>query len=447
MPAWALWGAQTQRSLSHFAIGAQRMPIELVHAMARIKRAAARVNASRGLLPPAVAQAIAEAAAEVIAGLHDAQFPLSVWQTGSGTHSHMNVNEVLAALATRAGASAAGGPVDAHDHVNRGQSSNDVFPTAMHLAALLGMAPLRAGLARLRGALQAHARGWAGVVKLGRTHLQDALPVTLGAAFAAHDAQLALAERQLEHTLPELHALAMGGTAVGNGLGAPPGFGQDVVALLAAELGLPLRLAHDRLAATAGHEALVATHGALRLLAVVLTKLGADLRLMASGPRAGFGEINLPAHEPGSSFMPGKVNPTQVEAVLMVCQQVMGHDVAIGIAASQGQLELNACKPLIAFNLLDSQRLLGDAMASLARHAVQGLTLNPARLQAQLDGALMLAAALAPHIGHARAAAIAGHAQTAGLTLREAALGFGGLDAHDFDAWVAELVPAGTAPR
>lgn len=438
VPLRALWGAQTQRSLHFFAIGEQGMPPPLVHAMAQVKRAAALVNAELGLLDPAKASAIADAALQVAAGEHDAQFPLSMWQTGSGTQSHMNMNEVLANLASLALGGGLGSErwVHPHDDVNRGQSSNDVFPTAMHMAVALRMPALLAALQRLRLALQARAHAWADLIKVGRTHLQDATPVTLGQEFDAFDAQLALVETVLLQAQPALHALAIGGTAVGNGLNTHPAFGKRVVQALATQLGLPFTVAANRLAATAGHEALVALHSAFRLLAVALTKLGSDLRLMGSGPRAGLGEINLPANEPGSSIMPGKVNPTQVEALLMVCQQVMGHDVAVGIAGAQGQFELNTGKPLIAFNLLDSQRLLTDAITGLAAHCVEGLTANAERLQWQLDRSLMGVTALSPHIGHERAARIAQHAQAHGLTLREAALNAGGLSAAEFDTWV-----------
>jgi fumarate hydratase, class II len=438
VPLRALWGAQTARSLRFFAIGEQRMPLPLLHAMAHIKRAAAEVNAGLGLLEPAKAHAIADAATQVAAGGHDDQFPLSMWQTGSGTQSHMNLNEVLANLASQALGGALGDErsVDPHDDVNLGQSSNDVFPTAMHLAAALRMPALFASLGRLRKALQVQAVVLARVLKVGRTHLQDATPVTLGQEFAAYDAQLALAESALRQALPPLHDLAIGGTAVGNGLNTPADFGKRVVQTLAARTGLPFTVVANRLAATAGHEALVGLHAALRLLAIALTKLGNDLRLMGSGPRAGLGEVSLPANEPGSSIMPGKVNPTQIEALLMVCQQVMGHDVAIGIAASQGQFELNACKPLIAFNLLDSQRLLTDAMASLAEHCVEHLDPCPAQLQQQVQRSLMNVTALVPHVGHAVAGRIADHAQAQGLTLREAALAVGGVREEDFDAWV-----------
>ena len=364
VPGDALWGAQTQRSLRHFAIGRQRMPIEIVHALAQIKRAAAEVNRDLGLLDPAKAGAIADAAARVAAGEFDDQFPLSVWQTGSGTQSHMNVNEVIASLASLAlgGGLGAARRVHPNDDVNLGQSSNDVFPTAMHLAAVLQTRPLLASLARLRAALQAKAAAFADIVKIGRTHLQDATPITLGQEFGGYDAQLAIAEDALRRALPAVQALAIGGTAVGTGLNTHPAFGTRVAAVLAARLGEPFAVADNLFAALAGHEALVGLHGALRTLAVALNKIANDIRLMGSGPRAGLGELRLPANEPGSSIMPGKVNPTQVEALTMVCAQVMGHDVAIGIAASQGQFELNVYKPLIACDVLDSLRLLGDAM-------------------------------------------------------------------------------------
>ena len=438
VPGDALWGAQTQRSLRHFAIGQQRMPIEVVHALAHVKRAAAEVNRDLGLLDAARAGAIAAASARVAAGEFDSQFPLSVWQTGSGTQSNMNVNEVIASLASLAlgGGLGATRLVHPNDDVNLGQSSNDVFPTAMHLAAVLQMRPLLASLARLRAALQGKAAAFADIVKIGRTHLQDATPITLGQEFGGYDAQLAIAEDALRRALPPVHALAIGGTAVGTGLNTHPHFGARVAALLAARLGAPFAVADNLFAALAGHEALVGLHSALRTLAVALNKIANDIRLMGSGPRAGLGELRLPANEPGSSIMPGKVNPTQVEAVTMVCAQVMGHDVAIGIAASQGQFELNVYKPLIACDLLDSLRLLGDAMLSLATHCIDGIEVDAGRTQDLLGRSLMLVTALAPHIGYDRAAAIAKHAHDAGLSLREAALAVGGVGAEDFDAWV-----------
>ena len=436
VPADALWGAQTERSRRFFAIGAQRMPVGLVHALAQIKRAAAEVNAELGLLDAPLAQAIAAAAERVAAGEFDAQFPLSVWQTGSGTQSNMNVNEVIAHLAARALAAGSGPRVHANDHVNLGQSSNDVFPTAMHVAAVLQVPPLLAALARLRAALQAKADEFAATLKIGRTHLQDATPVTLGQEFGGYDAQLALAESAVRAALPAVHALAIGGTAVGTGLNTHREFGARVAARLAARLQAPFVVADNLFAAMAGHEALVGLHAALRLLAVALTKIANDIRLMGSGPRAGLGELRLPANEPGSSIMPGKVNPTQVEALTMVCAQVLGHDVAIGIAASQGQFELNVYKPLIAHDLLDSLQLLGDAMASFAAHCVEGLEVDAARMRQLMQGSLMLVTALAPHIGYDRAAQIAKHAHTQGCSLRDAALSLGGVTAEQFDQWV-----------
>jgi fumarate hydratase class II len=438
VPARALWGAQTERSRRFFAIGEQRMPLAVVHALAEIKRAAAEVNHALGLLDAPRAEAIAAAAARVAAGEFDAEFPLSVWQTGSGTQSNMNANEVIASLASLAlgGALGTDRRVHPNDHVNLGQSSNDVFPTAMHLAAVQQMRPLLAALARLRGALQDKANVFRDALKIGRTHLQDATPVTLGQEFGGYDAQLALAEAALRQALPAVHALAIGGTAVGTGLNTHPEFGARVAAVLAERLGAPFVVAGNRFAAMAGHEALVGLHGALRLLAIALNKIANDIRLMGSGPRAGLGELQLPENEPGSSIMPGKVNPTQVEALTMVCAQVMGHDVAVGIAASQGQFELNVYKPLIAHDVLDSLRLLGDAMASFSAHCIEGLAMNAARMDELLQRSLMLVTALAPHIGYDRAALIAKHAHRHGLGLREAALAVGGVSGAEFDAWV-----------
>ena len=448
VPLDALWGAQTERSRRFFAIGQQRMPLAIVHALAEIKRAAAEVNAGLGLLDATLAQAIADAAARVAAGAVDDAFPLSVWQTGSGTQSNMNVNEVVAHLASITLGGTLAGPQRVHpnDDVNRGQSSNDVFPTAMHIAAVLASRPLLAALGRLRQALQHKAAEFAGVIKIGRTHLQDATPITLGQEFGGYDAQLALAEAALRQALPALHPLAIGGTAVGTGLNTHPDFGARVAALLARRLEAPFSVAPNLFAAMAGHEALVSLHGALRTLSVALCKIANDIRLMGSGPRAGLGELRLPANEPGSSIMPGKVNPTQVEALLMVCTQVMGHDVAIGIAASQGQFELNTFKPLIASNVLDSLTLLADAMASFSAHCVEGLVADTQRTAELLGRSLMLVTALTPHIGYDRAAAIAKQAYASGSSLRDAALGVGGLSAADFDAWVqpaAMLGPRG----
>ena len=442
VPERALWGAQTARSLRFFAIGEQRMPAEMIHALAWVKWAAACVNGELHRLKPEKAQAIATAAERVASGEFDGEFPLSVWQTGSGTQSHMNINEVVARLAMRDLQSRRGAlqplrPVDAHDEVNLGQSSNDVFPSAMHVAvALQAKARLLPALVALRLALHDKALAFAEVVKIGRTHLQDATPITLGQEFAAYAAQIALCEASLRQALRAVHGLAIGGTAVGNGLNTHPEFGARVAALLGRRLDLPLVPAANLLAATAGHEALVAWHSGLRMLAIALIKIGNDIRLMGSGPRAGLGELILPANEPGSSIMPGKVNPTQIEALAMVCAQVMGHDAAIGFAASQGQFELNVFKPLIALDTLDSGRLLADAIRSFIEHCLTGLGVDATRMAEQLQGSLMLATVLAPHIGYELAAQVARQAQASGSTLREAALALGATSAEDFDRWV-----------
>jgi fumarate hydratase class II len=432
LPEDALWGVQTARSLHFFVIGTQRMPLEIIHALAHIKWAAASVNAQLGLLDEARAVAIAAAARRIAEAELDEAFPLSVWQTGSGTQSNMNVNEVIAALAGQAGVR-----VHPNDDVNLGQSSNDVFPTAMHIAALQQTCSLLLpALLALDEALLEKAVHFKDLVKIGRTHLQDATPVTLGQEFGGYAAQLALCRDSIQQALGAVAALAIGGTAVGTGLNTHPEFGARVAALLATQLGLPLRQAGNLFAAMAGHEALVALHASLRMLAIALTKIGNDIRLMGSGPRAGLGELLLPQNEAGSSIMPGKVNPTQIEALCMVCAQVMGHDVAIGIAAAQGQLELNVYKPLIALNVLDSIRLLADAMQSLRQHCVVGLQASLPQLAHNLDQSLMLVTALSPHIGYDRAAQIAKLAQQEGSSLRAAALQLGFVTAAQFDAWV-----------
>ncbi len=454
VPATALWGAQTARSLRYFAIGEQRMPLALIHALARIKWAAACVNRDLGLLDAAKAKAIADAAQRVADGEFDAEFPLSVWQTGSGTQSNMNVNEVLANLGTQslaANALASNAPalqIHPNDDVNLGQSSNDVFPSAMHIAvALQARLTLLPALHALHGALAAKAQAFEAVVKIGRTHLQDATPVTLGQEFGGYAAQLGLCQRTIEFALGAVHTLAIGGTAVGTGLNTHAEFGARVAALLATELDLPLVQADNLFAAMAGHEALVALHAGLKMLAIALTKIANDIRLMGSGPRAGLGELQLPENEPGSSIMPGKVNPTQVEALTMVCAQVMGHDAAIGFAASQGQFELNVYKPLIALDTLDSLRLLADAMRSFAQHCVAGIKVNTARVEELLQGSLMLVTALAPHIGYDHAAQIAKHAHQHGSSLREASLALGFVTTAQFDEWVDARSMLGTAHR
>ena len=450
IPPGARWGAQTARSLHFFGIGEQRMPIELIRAMALIKWAAATANCELGLLDVRPAAAIAGAAQRVADGEFDEQFPLSVWQTGSGTQSHMNVNEVIADVASQAMQRGLHGShgVDAHDDVNLGQSSNDVFPSAMHIAvALQTKARLLPALRDLRTEMLRQSVALTDVVKVGRTHLQDAAPVTLGQEFGGYEAQLGLCEDALRHALPAVHSLALGGTAVGTGLNTHPEFGRRVAALLAQRLDLPLVQAPNLFAAMAGHEALVVLHAALRMLAIALTKIACDIRLMGSGPRAGLGELRLPANEPGSSIMPGKVNPTQVEALTMVCAQVMGHDAAIGFAASQGQFELNVYKPLIALDMLDSLRLLSDAMRSFAWHCVSGLVPNEARLKTGLDDSLMLGTALAPHIGHDRAAQVAQRAQQDGSSVRTAALALGVATAEQLDLWLDPLRMLAPQPR
>jgi fumarate hydratase, class II len=439
VPTQALWGAQTARSLRFFAIGEQRMPLEIIHALAWIKWAAATVNGDLDLLDAGIAAAISDAALQVATGQFDAEFPLSVWQTGSGTQSNMNVNEVVAHVATRTlfmGCDAATN-VHPNDDVNLGQSSNDVFPSAMHIAVADQVtSTLLPSLRHLGAALMSKALAFDAIIKIGRTHLQDATPLTLGQEFGGYAAQLVLCEDGIHHALAAVYALAIGGTAVGTGLNTHPEFGARVAAALAVQLQLPLRQADNLFAAMAGHEGLVALHASLKMLAIALIKIGNDIRLMGSGPRAGLGELLLPQNEPGSSIMPGKVNPTQIEALTMVCAQVMGHDAAIGFAASQGQFELSVYKPLIALNTLDSIRLLSDAMHSFTQHCVVGLIANEAHIQELVNSSLMLVTALTPHIGYDKSAQIAKHALAHDSTLRQAALTLGLVSAAQFDAWV-----------
>jgi fumarate hydratase class II len=434
-----LWGAQTERSRRFFRIGGERMPLAVVHALALVKRSAARVNAALGLLERAKADAIARAADEVLAGRHDDEFPLLVWQTGSGTQSNMNVNEVLANRASELLGGERGEKRHVHpnDEVNLGQSSNDVFPTAMHVAAARALhdAVLPA-LAQLEGTLQAKCAAFAAIVKIGRTHLQDATPLTLGQEISGWCAQLEQARHALEATLPGLHQLAIGGTAVGTGLNAHPEFGARVALDLAQASGLPFAPAPNKFAALAGHEALLFAHGALKTLAAALAKIANDVRLLVSGPRSGLGEISIPENEPGSSIMPGKVNPTQAEALSMLCAQVLGNDVALNIGGASGHLELNVYKPLIIHNFLGSCRLLADGMASFDEHCARGITPNEARIAELLERSLMLVTALAPHIGYDRAAEVAKRAHRDGSTLREAALALGYVSAAQFDQWV-----------
>ncbi|MCP1622317.1 class II fumarate hydratase [Pseudomonas nitroreducens] len=439
VPDDAYWGAQTQRSLENFAIGGQRMPLAMVHALALIKKAAARVNAQLGELPENITSLIEEAADEVLAGDHDEQFPLVVWQTGSGTQSNMNVNEVIAGRANEIAGNGRGGkkPVHPNDHVNRAQSSNDSFPTAMHIAAAQAVQnDLLPAIAELSGGIAQQAARHANLVKTGRTHLMDATPVTFGQELSAFVAQLDYAERALRAALPAVYELAQGGTAVGTGLNAPKDFAEAIAAELADLSGLPFVSAPNKFAALAGHEPLVTLAGAMKTLAVALMKIANDLRLLGSGPRAGFAEVKLPANEPGSSIMPGKVNPTQCEALSMLACQVFGNDAAITFAASQGHLQLNVYKPVIIHNLLESARLLADGCRNFNTHCIAGMEPDAAKMREHLDRGLMLVTALNPHIGYDKAAEIAKKAYAEGKTLREAALELGYLTDAEFDQWV-----------
>jgi len=439
VPADRLWGAQTQRSLAHFRISTERMPQELLAALAQVKRAAAVVNRDLGKLAAAKADAIVRAADEVIAGRHDAEFPLAVWQTGSGTQTNMNMNEVLA----NRGSELLGGErgerrmLHPNDDVNLGQSSNDVFPTAMHVAAAVAIErELLPALRGLRSTLADKSAGFADIVKIGRTHLQDATPLTLGQEFSGYVAQLDLAESAIAATLPMVRQLAIGGTAVGTGVNTHAAFGDRVAAELAQTTGAAFRGAPNKFAALAGHEALVFAHGALKTLATALTKIANDIRWLASGPRSGLGELSIPENEPGSSIMPGKVNPTQSEAVTMLCAQVLGNDAAIAVAASSGHFELNVYKPVIAHDFLQSVRLLADGMRSFDEHCVRGIEANRERIAELVGRSLMLVTALAPRIGYDKAAAIAKHAHREGLALKEAAVALGHVTAEEFDRWV-----------
>jgi len=439
VPAARLWGAQTQRSLRYFAISTETMPPGLIQALAMVKRAAATVNRDLAGLAPDRADAIIGAADEVIGGLHSAEFPLSVWQTGSGTQTNMNLNEVLANRASElmGGPRGAGRFVHPIDDVNRSQSSNDVFPTAMHVAAVGALtARLLPSIDALRATLDAKAQAFATVIKIGRTHLQDATPLTVGQEMSGWVAQLDHAHAAVVRSLPALHELAIGGTAVGTGLNAPPGFGERVAEELARATGHPFVVAGNRFAALAAHDALVNAHGALRTLAAAATKIANDVRWLASGPRAGLGELLIPENEPGSSIMPGKVNPTQCEALTMLCAQVLGNDAAIGLAGASGQFELNVYKPLIIHLFLQSVRLLADGLRSFDEHCAAGLEPNRARIEDLLRRSLMLVTALNPHIGYDKAAAIAKAAHAENLTLKEAAVKLGYVTEEEFDRWV-----------
>ncbi|WP_348699814.1 class II fumarate hydratase [Duganella fentianensis] len=442
VPAAQLWGAQTQRSLEHFRISSERMPPQLIHALASVKRAAANVNRDLGLLAADKAQAIMQAADEVLAGQHPDAFPLAVWQTGSGTQTNMNMNEVLANRASEllGGKRGQGRLLHPNDDVNLGQSSNDIFPTAMHVAAAVALATqVLPVLRQLRTTLDAKAQSFAGIVKIGRTHLQDATPLTLGQEFSGYVAQLDFAEQAITQTLAGVLQLAAGGTAVGTGLNAHAEFASRIAAQLAQTLGLPFVTAPNKFAALAGHDALVHAHGALKTLATALMKIANDVRWMASGPRSGLGEISIPENEPGSSIMPGKVNPTQCEALTMLCCQVLGNDVAISMGGACGNFELNVYKPLIAHNFLQSTRLLADGMHSFEHHCAAGIQPQHTRIAELMERSLMLVTALTPHIGYDKAAAIAKKAQHEGSTLQQAALALGYVTAEQFSSWIDPL--------
>jgi fumarate hydratase class II len=439
VPAERLYGAQTQRSREHFHISSERMPPELITALAEVKRAAAKVNRDLALLPPDRADALIAAADEVIGGRHPEEFPLSVWQTGSGTQSNMNMNEVLANRASELLGGERGEKrlVHPNDDVNRGQSSNDIFPTAMHVAAAGAVAKrLLPALDRLRATLQQKSDAFAGIIKIGRTHLQDATPLSLGQEFSGYVAQLDHAAQAIEAALPPLLRLAAGGTAVGTGLNAHAQFGTRLAAELAARTGLDFVSAENKFAALAAHDELVAAHGALKALAAALMKIANDVRWLASGPRSGLGEITIPENEPGSSIMPGKVNPTQCEAMTMLCCQVFGNDVAINFGGASGNFELNVFKPLLIHNFLQSVRLLADGMDSFDEHCARGIEANRERIADLMERSLMLVTALAPHIGYDKAAQIAKQAHRRGGTLRDTAIALGHVTAEQFDAWV-----------
>jgi fumarate hydratase, class II len=437
VPADAYWGAQTERSIENFPFGPrEQMPIEIVHALGLIKQAAARVNARIAGLDPKIAEVIQQAAGEVARGDLDSQFPLVIWQTGSGTQSNMNVNEVVAGRANEILTGKRGGksPVHPNDQVNKSQSSNDSFPTAMHVAAALGVhRRLLPALKTMHAQLADQARRWDDIVKIGRTHLQDATPLTLGQEFSAYAAQVEACIERVEGMLPRLMRLAQGGTAVGTGLNAPKGFAGEFAKEISNLTRLPFTSAPNKFAELAAHDTLVELSGELNVIAVALTKIANDIRLMGSGPRCGLGELKLPENEPGSSIMPGKVNPTQAEMLTMVAAQVMGNHVAVTIGGLQGHLELNVFKPLIGANVIRSINLLSTGMESFTKRMLEGAEPNRERIAELVDRSLMLVTALAPEIGYDNAAAIAKHAHKTGQTLKEAGLELGLVDEATFD--------------
>lgn len=439
VPSDRFWGAQTQRSLQNFKIGGGRMPIEVVHAFAVLKKAAALTNAELGQIPADKAKVIAEVCDEISAGKHDDHFPLVVWQTGSGTQSNMNVNEVVSnrAIQILGGEIGSKTPIHPNDDVNRSQSSNDTFPTAMHISGYRMIHDVTLpGLRKLQATLEAKAATFQSVVKIGRTHFMDATPLTLGQEFSGYATQLKKSIETVEGSLVHLRELALGGTAVGTGLNTPPGYAKMVAEKIAELSGLPFFTADNKFEALAAHDAVVEAHGALKRAAVALMKIANDIRMLSSGPRCGIGEIVIPANEPGSSIMPGKVNPTQSEALTMVCAQVLGNDVAVSVGGMTGQFELNVFKPMMIANLLQSARLIGDACVSFNDNCAAGIEPNQERIKQNLENSLMLVTALNTHIGYDKAAAIAKKAHKEGSTLREAAIALGYLTNEEFDKWV-----------
>ncbi|HEY1880346.1 MAG TPA: class II fumarate hydratase [Caulobacteraceae bacterium] len=439
VPAERYWGAQTQRSLQNFRIGWEKQPAPIVRALGVIKRAAAETNMALGKLEPKLGAAIVKAATEVMDGKLDADFPLAVWQTGSGTQSNMNANEVISnrAIEILGGTMGSKAPVHPNDHVNLSQSSNDTYPSAMHVAAAEEVVRrLIPALQTLRDALEAKSRAWSGIIKIGRTHTQDATPLTLGQEFSGYVQQVENGIARLEMSLPMLMQLAQGGTAVGTGLNAPEGFAEMVAAKIAEITGLPFTSAPNKFEALAAHDAMVFSHGAMNTVAASLFKIANDIRYLASGPRSGLGELSLPENEPGSSIMPGKVNPTQCEALTMVCVQVMGNQTSITFAGASGQFELNVFNPVMAYNFLQSARLLADAAASFTEHCVVGIEPRLDNISANLARSLMLVTALTPHIGYDAAAKIAKSAHKNGTTLRQEAVKGGYVTEDEFDEWV-----------
>ena len=442
VPSNHYWGAQTQRSRGNFKIGTERLPIPLIRAFGYQKKAAAMTNRELGGLTDSLAQPIIQAAEDVISGKMDEEFPLVVWQTGSGTQTNMNVNEVIAnrAIQIIGGVMGSKEPVHPNDHVNQSQSTNDSFPTAMHIAAAIEInKSLIPALTQFRDALQKKQNEFSKIVKIGRTHLQDATPLTLGQTFSAFVTQLNQGLERINNCLPHIYALAQGGTAVGTGLNTKPGFADKFVANLNQLTGLPFTSADNKFEALASHDTMVELSGALNVLATSFMKIASDIRLLASGPRCGIGELILPENEPGSSIMPGKVNPTQSEAMTMVAAQVMGNHVAITLGGATGHFELNVFKPMIAYNVLQSIRLLADSAVSFSEHCVEGIQANEPRINELLSNSLMLVTALNPHIGYDNAATIAKTAHKEGISLKEAALKLGLLTAEQFDEWVDPL--------